>query len=572
MLQDLLQNLINGVSPELVILVEIGIIIIISSLLAFLARLIKQPVIPAYIIAGIIIGPLFLGLIKDPQLIISLSQIGIAFLIFSAGLEINFKKIKEVGKVSAFGGIIQIVLMFAIAFLISILLGFGGKIPIYVALVVAFSSTMVVVSLLSERKEIESLHGRIIIGILLIQDIAAIIALSILSSNFSLFSILMIFVKFIILVAISFFVSKIVNPFLRIAAKNKEVLLLVSISFLFLFVIGSSVLNFSIVIGAFFAGVALANSDYKNEINSGISSLKDFFSVIFFVALGMQLSMISKEYFILLIGLLFLVIIIKPFLTMFIVRIFGYKRRTSFLTGNALAQTSEFSLIIATVGLYSNHIDKGLFSTLILLTIISMSLTIYLITYERKLTNILSFPLKIMDRYPTKKEELEYLGADGKKIVLFGCHRMGSLIVKEFEKNKKDLVVVDYNPEIIKNLMNKKIPCIYGDFIHEEILEKINLKNAEIVISTIPDFGDNVILLRKIKRTNSKAVILVAASRISEAMDLYKEGADYVILPKLISGLRSIELIKKSLYDKKHIKELRKEHLRFIEKVHHILY
>jgi len=160
----------------------------------------------------------------------------------------------------------------------------------------------------------------------------------------------------------------------------------------------------------------------------------------------------------------------------------------------------------------------------------------------------------------------------GRRTILFGCHRMGSLILKEFEKDKEDLLIVDYNPEIIKSLMEKKVPCIYGDFMHEEILEKINLKSAEIVVSSIPDFEDNMLLIRKTKKINKNAVVIVVASRISEARELYKQGADYVVLPKLIGGERATELVKMAKKHKGSLSSVRKAHLKHLNKVHHLLY
>ncbi|MEK6830560.1 MAG: cation:proton antiporter [Nanoarchaeota archaeon] len=566
-----LRNLIAGVSPELTVLTEIGVIIIIATFLAFLVKISKQPLIPAYILTGILMGPLFFGIIKDQSLITSLSQIGVVFLIFTAGIEISIKKLKEVGMVSSLGGIIQIIILFFVAFLVSVWFGFSGEAPVYIGLVVAFSSTMIVVALLAEKREINSLHGRIIIGFLLIQDIAAIIALAVLSSDLSVGSILIVLAKALAFGIFAFFLSKIGNTILRKSADNREMLLLVSISFLFLFVIGSFIADLSLVIGAFFAGVALANSDYKIEIQGNINPIREFFAVIFFVALGMQLKLISSEFISLLVILFLLVVILKPLVCMFLVRVFGYKKRTAFLTGNALGQTSEFSFIIVTIGFSLGHISSELFSTLIILTVVTMSFTAYFIKYERKLFNKFSWPLNILEEIKSKNEELEYL-YDHKKVILFGCHRVGSLILREFEKNKDDILVVDYNPEIIKALINKKIPCIYGDFMHEEILDKVNIKTAEVVISTVPDFEDNMNLIRKINRINPDKIVIVVASRISEALELYKRGADYVILPKFVGGEIARSIVKKATKDKEWLRKIKKDHKKRLEEVHRVLY
>jgi Kef-type K+ transport system membrane component KefB len=571
---EFLQGLVDIIPKNYLFLVSLGSILIIGAIFAFIVRAFKQPLIPAYIITGILVGPVILGLIKDSSLILSLSEIGVAFLIFTAGLELKFSKLKEVGKTASIGGILQVVLLFLIGFLVSLLLGFSGKAPIYIGLAVAFSSTMIVVKILSDKREINSLHGRLIIGILLIQDIAAIIALIILSSDLSINSLLIAFTKAVLFAAIAFILSKVINPVFRIAAKTPELLLLVSISFLFLFSIGAIFAKLSLIIGAFLAGVSLANSDYKTEIQGKISPIRDFFAVIFFVALGMQLKLIylEQKFLILLFVLLILVLIIKPFITMYLVRLFGYKKITAFLTGNSLAQTSEFSLIIVILGLSLRQIDNGLFSIIVLLTILTMSITTYTINYEKKLFEWLGWQLGLLDRLKSKKEELEYLSNDSKKIIIFGCHRMGSLFLKEFEKEKKDILVVDYNPEIIRSLIEKKIPCIYGDFANEEVLEKANAKSAEMIISTIADVDDNKLLIKKTKEINPNALVFVVAGRISEAMLLYKAGADYVILPQVIGGQKGYDAIKKIRNGKVDLNALKKNHIKYLDSIHNILY
>lgn len=558
-----LQSFMSNLPHDLVIVTEIGFLIIIATILGFLVRLSKQPLIPAYILTGIIIGPLVLGMVEDPDLISNLSQIGVAFLIFTAGIEIKLGKLKEVGKVASVGGTIQVLAMFFLAFLVAMGFGFAGKAPAYIGLVVAFSSTMVVITLLAQKKELNSLHGRIVIGFLLIQDIAAVIALAILGSDLSFNSMVFVLLKAIGFGVFALIVSKLSNPFFRRSADNHEMLLLMSISFLFIFIIGAAAAELSLVIGAFFAGVALANSDYKTEIQGNITSLREFFAVIFFVALGMQLQLISGKLVALFFVLLLLVIIIKPLLIMFMVRIAGYKKRTSFFTGNALAQTSEFSLIIVTIGLAAGHITQGLFSTLVLLTVLTMSLTTYFITYEKRLEEMLSWPLNFLGRFRTNKEELDNIDRNDKEVVIFGCHRIGSLILRDMEKQKDNLMVVDYNPQIIKSLIDKKIPCIYGDFMHEEILEKINLKNSKIFISTIPEFEDNIELIKKIKRVNKSAIVIIVAGNIKEASKLYSLGADYVILPQFISGEKISDLIGKA--KKGGVGKMKSEHKKYLK-------
>jgi len=276
------------------------------------------------------------------------------------------------------------------------------------------------------------------------------------------------------------------------------------------------------------------------------------------VILGMQLTLISMNFMILLIVLLALVLFLKPFVIMSLVRISGYTKRTAFLTGNSLAQTSEFSLIIATIGFNLGYLDAGLFSTLVLLTVITMALSTYVIGYDRFLFNHLGKPLNLFRNFGTSKEEPDDFIIKKKKVVIFGCHRMGRLFLKFFKEGKKDLVVVDYNPDIIRSLSRKKIPCIYGDISNPEVLEKSDIWNSEIVISTIPDLEDNLNLIDVIKSKNKEVVVVVTADSLEEGEKLYDKGADYVILPKIAGGEIGAKIVSKMLRNKGEIKDLRR--------------
>jgi len=568
-----LEILSHQIPNHFLLIFEIGLMIILAGVFGFMFRLIKQPLIPAYILAGIILGPLSVGLIHNAETILVLSEIGVAFLLFFAGLEINIPKLKEVGKAAVIGGALQIALLFTTGYFVSIWMGLIGRAPIYIGLVVAFSSTMIVLKLLADKKQLNSLHGRIVLGILLVQDIAAIIALTILTTDLTWASMGTQLAKALAFVIIAIILSKTINPIFRIAARSTELLLLISVTLLFLFAIGSYLTGLSLIIGAFFAGVVLANSEYKTEIQGRIISLRDFFAVLFFVALGMQLTAISRQFLLLLAVLIVLAMVVKPLVIMFLTRAFGFSKRTSFLTGNALAQTSEFSLIIATIGLTSGYITGELFSTVVLLTVITMAATSYLIGNDKRLYEKISWPLNALKRFHTKREDLEFNQIRNKrKIVIFGCHRIGSLFLKDLGKNKKDIFVVDFNPEIIRSLIKKKVPCIYGDFANSEVIEKANLREAEIVVSTIPDKEDNEALIKKVKEINKNIMIFATAERISDAEALYDIGADYVLLPKVITGEIGVNLVKRVLRNKKDIRLMRGEQRKRLRSVHKLLY
>lgn len=563
------ENLMSAIPKELLIVFEIGVMIIVAGILAFIFRILRQPRIPAYIITGIILGPLALGIIESSEFIRAMSEIGVAFLLFFAGLEINFKSLKKVGKVASITGIVQMALISLIAYGILLYMNFENIQLIYLILVVAFSSTMVGIKLLSDKDELGTLHGRIVIGILLIQDVVAIIALTALTTNLTLASIGTSLLKAGGFVVFSVLLAKLSEPIFKYAARSSELLFIVSLGFLFLFSISAYIVGLSLIIGSFFAGVTLANSRFKTEIKGRVHPLRDFFGAILFVSLGMQLVWIPIEYYGLFGILILLIMFLKPIIITIFIRVLGYTNRTAFLTGNTLGQSSEFALILLVQGLALAHITQGLFSVLVFVTIITMSLTGYFVKYESGLSRTYFNPARLFGKIAPKREGLGYGLKRDKRIVIVGAHRVGALIIKKYEKMKKDILVVDYNPDVINSLIKKKIPCLYGDFGNPEVIGKISSLNPKVIISTTPDKESSINLIKKIKEKNPNAKIIVTSTRIQNALRLYGDGADYVVLPKVISGQKIIEEIEKVENDGKH---LRKEHINFLNKIHYYLW
>lgn len=550
------------------IFIQIGYVIIIATLGGYIAKLFKQPLIPAYIITGLVIGPI-LGIITNSDVIASLSEIGIAFLLFMVGMEINLDRLKHVAGVASLGGVIQVAIMFTTGFLVALWLGFLQLEAAYIGLILAFSSTMVVVKILSDKRQIDSLHGRIIIGILLMQDIIAIFALLILTTlnQFSFLVLVYAMIKGVILLLVAFLASKIIFPtFFKFAARSQELLFLVSITVMFFFSILFTRFGFSIAIGAFVGGLTIGSLPYNLEIIGKLKSLRDFFATIFFVSLGLGLSVTyMKELVLPLIIFTAIVILIKPFITMIICNCFGYKKHPAFLTGLSLGQVSEFSLIVVFAGITLGHISQEIFTLIILLAIISIALTSYFMGFDSRIYGLFSKHLKIFEKLSKKTKHLEFIPDKMRKdVILVGYNRTGYSIVQTLKKQNKTFLVVDYNPEVIKCLIDKKVPCIYGDIGDTEIVERMNLKKAKLVISTIDNLQDNKILIKHVKKANKKLVIFVVAAHVEDALDLYNFGADYVILPHLLGGEKMSFMlehhagnISKILKEKlKHIKQL----------------
>jgi Kef-type K+ transport system membrane component KefB len=548
------------------IFLQLGFIIIIAAVAAFILRLLRQPQILAYVIVGILITPVF-GLIEYSGMIESMSIIGIAFLLFIVGMEIEVKTLRNVALVSTLGGGITILVLFVFGYFVSLLLGLMNFEAAYIGLILAFSSTMVVMKLLSDKRELNTLHGRLVIGMLLVQDIVAIFALSILSSidNFTLALFGIAMLKFLILFAVAYLCSKYLFPkVFRFAAMNQELLLITSLAVCFIFSMAFFYLGFSIAIGAFLAGVTLGNLEYNIEIIGKVKSLRDFFSLIFFVSLGMGLSLTAlQSMWVELFVLLMVIVFVKPIIIMTICSLFKYTKKPSFLTANSLSQVGEFSLILAVQGLALGHIDNHLFSVIVVLVLVSITFTSYSIKYNQWFYRIMEKPLRVFDVFTT--EGLEFLPSEVKpKIVLCGHNRIGYSILQSLGRVKKKVLVVDYNPEVISQMVKEGYHCIYGDITDEEIIHKMHLKHIKMIISTVPDVKDNILLIKRVRAVNKKAHILVTANSIDESLQLYEHGADYVVLPHFLGGEHVSGLISNLRSKKLDLKVEREEHIKHL--------
>mgnify|MGYP005838794541 CR=1 FL=1 len=546
---------------------DLGIIIIFATILGYIGRLLKQPLIPLYILAGVIIGPIGLGWITDLEVIRTLSEIGVAFLLFVVGLELNLGKLKDVGKVIIIGSIIQIITMFGSGLLLGHLLGFQNEALIYVGLIVSFSSTMVVIKLLADKNELNTLHGRIVIGILLMEDLFAIIAISSLQAigNFTPMILAESIFKAAGLLVLAYIGGRYVfPPVFKRAARSQEILFLLAITTCFSFGMISVALDFSIAIGAFVAGVALANLPYNTEIESRVRSLRDFFATIFFVSLGMELVFGGVANWIIpLLVLTAVILVFKPLLITTILSFFGYKRKTAFMTSTTLAETSEFSLIIVAQGALLGHLGADFLSLTTLLAVITITVTTYVIKFDREIYGKSNKFLKFFENLSRANSELMYIDENPThKVVLIGYDRMGYTISKKLDDMEKDYLVVDFNPDIIKKLIREKKPCIYGDAGDIEILEKLHLEQVEMVISTTPDLTAAELLINKVREQNQQAIIIVTAMEIEEALKLYDKGANYVIVPHLLGGNHMAIMLEDITTDLDQLIETKISHIR----------
>ncbi|MBU0763141.1 MAG: NAD-binding protein, partial [Candidatus Altiarchaeota archaeon] len=358
----------------------------------------------------------------------------------------------------------------------------------------------------------------------------------------------------------------------KIISKSHELMFLTALSFFFLFSKISEMSGFSVAIGAFIAGMSIATFPYNLEIVGKVRSLRDFFAIIFFVSLGMEIFITDVTQIILpSLALLLIVIIAKPLVMMLVTSLLGYGRRVTFLTGISLLQVSEFSLIIAMQGLVTEQISPIVFSEIALVAVISITLTAYTIKYDNNLYHLLSENLWFFERFSTIDKTLEHKIIEPKTrhTVIAGCHRMGYSIAKTLDKLGKDYVIVDFNPENVKSLIKEGMPCIYGDVGDIDVLEKLHLEKADMVISTVADDEDNMLLISETKYHNKNIPVIVTAENMREALELYDYGADYVIVPRMMSGVVVSDIVEGYMKDIHNLERLRQKHVSELLKVEH---
>jgi Kef-type K+ transport system membrane component KefB len=518
---------------------------IVAAALSYLLKILKQPQILAYVITGVLITPI-LGIVTDLTTIQSMSTIGIAFLLFLVGLEIDIKKLRSVALVSTLGGLIYALVIFIIGYFVSLLLGFITLEAAYIGLMLSFSSTMVVMKLLSDQRELGTLHGRIVVGLLLVQDIIAIFALSVMttSNGFGFAALGLAAIKFLALFGLAVLSSLFLFPSVfKFAAKKSELLFIASLAVCFIYSLIFYYLGFSIAIGAFIGGLALGNLEYNFEIIARVRSLRDFFSVLFFVSLGMGLSIgVLQDMLLPLIVIFLLTIFLKPLVIMTVCSMFKYTKKPSFLAANSLGQVGEFSMIMAAQGVALGHLSANTLSLIVMVALLSITFTSYTIEKSKGFYKLLKKPLKIFEIFTT--QGLEYLPTEVQPtIVLCGHNRIGYSILHNLQKVKKKVLVVDYNPEIITRMVKEGYHCLYGDATDEEIIERMDLRKIKMLISTIPELKGNVYLIKKLREHNKSAKIITTAEDIDAALKLYEVGADYVILPHFLGGEHASNLI-----------------------------
>jgi len=571
------------------LIASIGISILAATVLAFLGHAARQPLLLAYIVAGVVIGPqIGFGLVASEADIKVISEIGLIILLFMIGLEIDVKKLKESGESLILSGVFQFIMCVALGLGFFTLLGYGignGRYDLlYLAACFALSSTTIVVKLLYSKFELDTLAGRITLGVLVFQDIWAIVVLGIQPNlaNPDALQILWSFTKGGILVVASLLASQyLLPPLFKSVAKLPEIVLVASLGWCFLVAGAASVLGLSPEMGALIAGVTISTFPYNLDVIAKIISIRDFFITLFFVALGMGIPNPLQNLSILALAALAAVFLMASrFLSVYpLLYVLRNGHRVSLLTAINLSQMSEFSLVIAAIGVTAGHINTNILSILIFAFVITSIVSTYMIQYSDPLQKMLSQCLQKIGLKDIRSQvDEDMVGAEVEKHIAFlGFFRVASSFIQELQNGamqedtegmikKENILVVDFNPEVHIKLRALNIKSIYGDISHMDTLHHAGVHEAKVAISTVPDNilvgTDNLRIIKHIQSLCPHARIVVTAESPNRALQMYAEGADYVLLPRILAAqhLRQVTEVLLS-EDAEAIAQLKNAHL-----------
>lgn len=551
---------------------DVAIIISVVVLLVLVMRRLRQPPIISYILAGIVLSPYGLNVVRADAGLEIFSQMGVSFLLFMVGLSLNPKIVREVGKVAAVTGIGQVIFASLIGYVLAVFLGFSPLTSLYLAVALSFSSTIIIMKLLSDKGDTESLYGRIATGFLIVQDLLAMILLigiTSLSGGGALpqtiaFAVLRIAGLIVLLVPVG---GYILPRLLRSVASSQELLLLFAIGWCMAVAAFCQIMGLSIEIGALAAGVVLSLSPYRFEVAAKLRPLRDFFIVLFFVLLGSQMAFDGfRAHLPAILAFTGFVLIGNPLVVLVLMGCLGYGKRNSFRAGLTVAQVSEFSFILIALGIRVGHLSPEILSFVTFVGLLTIAGSTYFMLYADALYRLLERPLSYFERRGPKADDHAASHADAYDILLLGYERIGLNVLHALQRSGKSFLVVDYNPETIRQLSAQGINSTYGDLGDSELLDNLNFSAAKMIVSTIRDFDTTMLLLRRARAANPDAIIIALSQQVDQALYLYEQGASYVITPQFLSGYHTSMLIEEYGLDLQKFLTEKAKHIAHLER------
>ena len=510
-----------------------------AGVLAFRAR---QPTMVAFLLVGILVGPSVLGWVAPTGEVHLLAEIGIAVLLFVVGLKLDINLVRQLGPVALIAGIGQMALTAGLGFGLALLLGLGTTASIFLGIALAFSSTIVIVKLLSDQREIDALHGRIAMGILILQDIAVVVAMMAIGSwtedaASPWQTVALVAGKLAGAALVVALLMRYVLPrLLAVLAQSQELLLVFALAWGIAMAALAEALGFTQEVGAFLAGFALASTPYREAISTRLTSIRDFLLLFFFVNLGAQVDLASIGDAVgPAIAFTLFVLLGKPLIVMAVLAWLGYRRRTNLLTGVTLAQISEFSIIFIAMGAQLGQADEETLGLVTLVGLLTIPLSAILIINSDALFRRLDPWLGLFERSKPERELAFGPRPDGcaTDALVFGLGRYGSRLLAELQQEGVHVTGVDFDPEAVRALQADGVDARFGDAEDPHLLAALPLDETRSVVSTLPSVDANLGLIDGLRRHGYDGPITVAVASDWEphADELRRAGATDLLYP-----------------------------------------
>ncbi len=531
---------------------EMAALLLMAAVIGAIGLRLRQPLIVAFIAVGVLVGPSVLGWVSANDQVDLLAKLGIALLLFVVGLKLDLHIVRTMGPVALATGLGQVFFTSVVGYFIAIGLGMDTVTALYVAVALTFSSTIIIVKLLSDKREVDALHGRIAIGFLIVQDIVVVLVMIGLTAlgeatdaaALGLEAVGVLFKGGLFIAAIGLLMRYLLTPLLHQLARSSELLVLFAIAWAVALGALGEYLGFGKEVGAFLAGVSLASTPYREVIGARLVSLRDFLLLFFFIDLGaaLNLSMLGAQVLPAIILSLF-VLIGNPLIVMVILGVMGYRRRTGFLAGLTVAQISEFSLILGALGLSLGHISSDTMGLITLVGLITISASTYMILYSHPLYERIAPWLGVFERKRPFRETVRDRDPAHERIdvILFGLGRFGAAIARELRQRGYRVLGVDFDPDLVRRHEGLGYAVRYGDAEDPEFLATLPLGEVRWVLSSLRELPVNLALLHGLRDQGYQGSVAVTAHTSTGAEQLKRAGTDRVLIPYADAAAEAVD-------------------------------
>ena len=523
---------------------EFSLLLIIAAAAGLVASRLQQPVIIAYIVVGILVGPAGFSLVQAQDQIALLSQVGVAMLLFLVGLKLDLHHVRHIGPVALATGLGQLAFTIFFGFLLVLVLGKDWLTALYVAIALTFSSTIIIIKLLSDKRELDSLHGRIAVGFLIVQDLAVVLAMMGMSAlngadaeGAQVSDVLGALLLRITLVAVAMFIlmRHVLPPLMRGMARSQEVMLIFALAWGTALAALGEWSGFSKEAGAFLAGFSLASSPYRDAMGARLAGIRDFLLLFFFIELGahFDFSMLGAEWLSALVLSVF-VLVGNPLIVMAIMGYMGYRKRTGFMAGLTVAQISEFSIVFVAMGITLGHIGPDALGLTTLVGIVTIALSTYMILYSQTLYEKLSPLLGMFERKHPAREMQEEVQREAQlhpQVIVFGLGRYGAHLLQRLRAQDIRALGVDFDPELLRELRHQGLQVRFGDVEDPAFVETLPLAQAQWVLTTLPTWDANRCLLHTLQTSAPHVRIGSVVRDDIHDVAMREAGVEWVITP-----------------------------------------